>query len=333
YTGMSRYEREGTSYLESPEDQARCESIVDLVDAQVADRGITVLDVGCSTGALLAAFDRRGYVDVEGLDPSPACAVFARRVHGIDVRTGSAADLAGLPGRYGLVILSAVLEHLLDPLQVLRDAWRVVAEGGLLFVEVPDVEGFAAGAVAPFQEFSVEHINFFSAESLTSMMAEAGFECAVVERRLIPWMSNALAPAIHAVFRRAANVAPWVADDVTEAALLDYIAESERIEAEVRARIKELADRGRPVLVWGVGTHTRHLLQSGALDDLRVAAWVDSDPKYEGAMMRGVPVIGPEAVRERSETILVSSGTVHLEIARQIHEDLGITNEVVLLYR
>ena len=48
--------------------------------------------------------------------------------------------------------------------------------------------------------------------------------------------------------------------------------------------------------------------------------------------MRGVPVIAPEAVKQRSEPILVSSGTVHHEIARQIRDDLSLDNEVVLLY-
>jgi SAM-dependent methyltransferase len=332
YSGMSKYEQEAISYLASPEDLERCESIVDLVDPLVDHRGIAVLDVGCSTGALLAAFKRRGYSDVEGLDPSPACAVLAFQAHGIDVRTGTAADVANLPRRYGLVILSAVLEHLLDPLQTLRDARHVLAEGGLLFVEVPDLEAFGASARAPYQEFSLEHINYFSGASLTSITAAAGFECVALERRRIPWMSNALAPAIDAVFRRARGVAAWVKDDVSEAALLAYVEVSERIEAGVRARIRELADRGRPVLVWGVGTHTRHLLKSGALDELEVAAWVDSDPKYVGSEMRGIQVLPPDAVRLRDETILVSTATVHHEIARQIREDLGLTNEVVLLY-
>ena len=249
-----------------------------------------------------------------------------------DVRTGTAADVPRLPRRYGLVILSAVLEHLLDPLQTLRDAWTVVADGGLLFVEVPDVEGFASSARAPFQEFSVEHINYFSKLSLTNVMGVAGFERAIVERRQIPWLSDALPPVLHAVFRKGVGGVPPVKDGLTEAALLDYLEASERIEQAVRARIMELADRGRPVLVWGVGTHTRHLLKTGALDGLQIAAYVDSDPKYEGTEMRGVPVVAPADVTARDETILVSSGTVHHEIARQIREDLGAANEIVLLY-
>jgi SAM-dependent methyltransferase len=144
YTGMSKYEHEVTSYFSSPEDHARCESVVDMVETGVANRALAVLDVGCSTGALLAAFKRRGFTNLEGLDPSPACAAFALRTHDIYVRTGTASHVADLPGRYGLVILSAVLEHLVDPLRALQDAWHVLGDDGLLFIEVPDVEGFGA---------------------------------------------------------------------------------------------------------------------------------------------------------------------------------------------
>ena len=332
YSEMSKYEHQATGGATSPEDQARCEAVADLVDSYMPDRGVPVLDVGCSTGVLLAAFKRCGYTDVEGLDPSPACADLALTAHNIVVRTGVAADLADAPRRYGLVLLSAVLEHFLDPVQVLRDAHAVLVDGGLLYVEVPDVEGFAECARAPFQEFSVEHINFFSRVSLTSMAGVAGFSCVHSERLRTPWTSGAQAPVIRAVYRKVGSVSEPVSDDLTQGALLEYVAVSERIEDGVRARIVELASRGRPVLVWGVGTHTRHLLAAGTMDGLSVAAYVDSDPKCQGTEMRGVPVLGPEQVSDRREAILISSGTAHREIARQLRDQLGLDNEIILLY-
>lgn len=332
YADMSKYENDATSYSTSPEDEARCESIVDLVDPLLPDLDVAVLDVGCATGSLLAAFKRRGFMDVEGIDPSPTCAVIARDAYGIDVRTGTTDDIAGLPRRYGVMVLSHVLEHLLDPLRALRDAWRILGDEGLLVIEVPDVEGFAACARAPFQEFSVEHINYFSGASLTGALAATGFDRVALERLRVPWRSNGLVPVVRAAFRKAPRTAPPASDQVSEAALLAYIAKSERIEAEVRERIQGLAGRGLPVLVWGVGTHTRHLLQTGAFDGLKIAAWVDTDPKYEGTEIRGIPVLAPSGIATRGETILISSGTVHHEIQRQIQDELGGGRDVVLLY-
>jgi SAM-dependent methyltransferase len=332
YAQMSKYEHQPTGGRTSESDRARCRLIARQVDGVAGDRHAPVLDVGCSTGALLAALKDIGYTNVEGLDPAPACASIASEAHGITVRTGSAADLPRLSRRYGVVLLSAVLEHLLDPVAVLRDTRLALLDGGLLFVAVPDAEGFAECAGAPYQEFSVEHINFFSLDSLTSVLGVAGFTPVDATRVRLPWTSGATAPALHAVFRKTEHLLDVQTDGVTRPALLDYVAASARIEESVLERINTLAQRGRPVLVWGVGTHTRHLLRASALDGLPIAAYVDSDPKYQGAELRGVPVLAPSAVLGRDEAILVSSGTLHHEISRQIREELGATNEIVLLY-
>jgi 2-polyprenyl-3-methyl-5-hydroxy-6-metoxy-1,4-benzoquinol methylase len=332
YAQMSKYEHQTTAGRTSESDLARCRLIARQIAGVSEDRQAPVLDVGCSTGALLAALREVGFTDVEGLDPAPACAAIAFEAYGIAVRTGTAADLPRLARRYGLVLLSAVLEHLLDPTAVLADTRAALRDDGLLFIAVPDVEGFAQCATAPYQEFSVEHINFFSLDSLTSMLGAAGFACIDAAHVQLAWTSGATAPALHAVFQRSEHILDRPADDVTRAALLAYTAKSAAIEESVLGRIAALADRGRPVLVWGVGTHTRHLLKAGALDGLHIAAYVDSDPNYQGAELRGTPVLAPSAVVGRDEPILVSSGTLHHEIERQIREELGATNEIVLLY-
>jgi len=332
YARMSKYERQPTGGRSSDVDQARCRLIAQRVDAVVRDRSLGVLDVGCSTGALLAAMKEVGFLNVEGIDPAPACAALALEVHGVPVRTGSAADLPGLPRPYGLVLLSAVLEHMLDPSIVLRDARLALHEDGVLFVEVPDVEEFARCATVPYQEFSIEHINFFSIESLTSLLGVGGFACVDAARVRLPWTSGGTAGVIHALFRRTEEASDPLIDHTTRPALVAYVDTSARIEESVRARIAALARRGRPVIVWGVGTHTRHLLQVGALDGLNIAAYVDSDPKYQGADLRGVPVLAPAAISGRDEAILVSSGTLHHEIARQIRGELAADSEIVLLY-
>ena len=268
YAEMSKYENQRTGGHTSGPDQNRCRSIAQRVDALIDDRGLPVLDVGCATGALLSAFKEIGYTDLEGLDPAPACASVAREAHGVVVRTGSTSDLPHLSRPYGLVLLSAVLEHLLDPLIVLRDAWRSLRDGGLVFVEVPDAQSFAGGAKVPYQEFSVEHINFFSLQSLSGMFGVAGFTCVHAARVEMPWTSGATAGVVHAVFRRSHETSDMVTDQVTHEALLEYISVSALAEESVRARIDVLAQLGQPVLVWGVGTYTRHLLDAGALDGL-----------------------------------------------------------------
>ena len=104
------------------------------------------------------------------------------------------------------------------------------------------------------------------------------------------------------------------------------------IEDGARAELRQLAERGEPILIWGVGTLTLRLLETGALAGVPIAAFIDSNPKYQGRTLHGAPVIGPGAVRGRAEPILVASWTWQREIVEQIRTGLGLSNPLILLY-
>jgi hypothetical protein len=86
------------------------------------------------------------------------------------------------------------------------------------------------------------------------------------------------------------------------------------------------------VIVWGVGTHTQHLLATTRLREVAIRAFVDSNPHYQGERLDGISILPPEAVRERSEPILISSAISQEEIARQIRDGLKCVNELIRLY-
>ena len=106
YTGMSKYESAISSYASSPRIRRAARRSSTWSRPPFRTALSRVLDIGCSTGALLAAFKQRGYTDPEGRGPlRPPARPSLRETHGILVRTGTAADVAALPRRYGLVIL------------------------------------------------------------------------------------------------------------------------------------------------------------------------------------------------------------------------------------
>ena len=94
YTGMSKYESAVFSYASSPEDQARCDrsSTWSRPPFGPRDRGVGYRLFHGGPARRIQATWVRG---PEGLDPSPACATLASEMHGIPVRTGTAADVAG----------------------------------------------------------------------------------------------------------------------------------------------------------------------------------------------------------------------------------------------
>jgi SAM-dependent methyltransferase len=94
-----------------------------------------LLDIGCGTGDFLAIAREVGF-DVDGLELSSVAAALAREYHDLDIRVG---DLKSdrRDGHFEAITLLGVLEHVLDPADLLLHASRLLAPGGVLLIYTP----------------------------------------------------------------------------------------------------------------------------------------------------------------------------------------------------
>ena len=92
----------------------------------------SVLDVGCGTGALLAAIGARWpKAALAGIDAAPGMAAVARtRLPSADVREGTAEALPWPDGAFDLVVTSLSFHHWRDQARGIREAARVLRPGG-----------------------------------------------------------------------------------------------------------------------------------------------------------------------------------------------------------
>lgn len=98
------------------------------------------LEVGAGTGLTLAAARDRGW-QVEGVEVSPAGAAYAQQRFGLDIRVGTL-DAAGFgDGSFDVVWMQHVLEHVPDPVALLRSIQALLVPDGLLMVAVPHSRG------------------------------------------------------------------------------------------------------------------------------------------------------------------------------------------------
>ncbi len=107
-----------------------------------------LLDFGCGNGEFLLRMRDRGW-QVTGLDSSAKVIQLLRREHGVSGHIGSLphSDLA--PGSFDAITMWASLEHVHQPLQILREAHRLLAPGGRLYVEVHNVESWGQRLFGP----------------------------------------------------------------------------------------------------------------------------------------------------------------------------------------
>jgi SAM-dependent methyltransferase len=150
----------------------------------------TVLDLGCLDGWQLLNLASSGVTGV-GVDLSPqALAVAFERsakwgfglrfiessIEDFDILGNSPCPVDG----FDAVILSEVLEHVLDPLACLKTAARHLAKGGVVYVSVPASPVPHHGKL----EDAREHLRVFSEEDLTSFATQAGLSV-VVDQHVI----------------------------------------------------------------------------------------------------------------------------------------------------
>jgi SAM-dependent methyltransferase len=334
YRDMSKYEYAQREGAESEYDSRRLTLIADVIAQHLPSRDGRILDVGCASGRLLANLRDRGFANLVGLDPSPACAVAAARLYAIDVRTMTLAAIAAAGGRADVVIMVGVLEHLRDLDAAFGHLRALLSAAGLLYVEVPDVTAFAEWPNAPYQDFSTEHINFFSPASLDNLMRKHGFTRAFMEQNYREQSYRTVMSNVSAVYRKheQAPQGQIQFDRVSASGLERYLEKSAADETRLLAAIDGVVDRGRRILVWGVGTHTSRLMATSRLAEADIVAFIESNSRYHGKTMRGRPILAPEGLRDHDEPVLISSRVFEKEIAEQIRHRLGCSNELILLY-
>lgn len=330
YAEMSKWDYLESAGVESEEHLKRFEKVADDIISLGIRKETPVLDIGCSTGGMLAALKRRGFTHLTGLDPSPKSAELAKSLYGIEVVTGSVKDLNMLPKNFGLVMLSGVLEHFYDPDSAIRDIRNLMAQGGMFYVSVPDVTRFTSCFDAPYQQFSLEHILYFSPESLTNLLRKSGFKPAQIKPVLYPYTQSFDYPVIEALFQKA-EPSQWVTDQTTLPALKEYIGASATVDERITSQIEDIISAQEPILVWGVGTQTQRLISSRHLSKANIIAFIDSNAHYHGKLLHNKPIIAPKETGNYNCPILISSIIFRGEITAQIREELKLSNHLIAI--
>ena len=98
-----------------------------------------VLDVGAGSGEFACLMRELGK-EVTGIEPNAGYAAYCRDDLGLDVRTAHLAPHLFDAAEFDLIRLNHVLEHLNDPVKYLAMIAGWLKPGGVLYVEVPNIE-------------------------------------------------------------------------------------------------------------------------------------------------------------------------------------------------
>jgi len=136
----------------------------------------TLLDIGCGCGVFLSVACQEGW-DCYGIEPLVMHAIFARAHFGLRIVTDTLRDDTYPSDFFDVVTAFQVFEHLISPDQEIEKIRRILKTGGLLVIEVPNIDTITVRLLgSKHRHFVQDHVSLFSAKTLTFLLNHIGFQ-------------------------------------------------------------------------------------------------------------------------------------------------------------
>ena len=143
------------------------------VDKPLAERKI--LDFGSGWGYFLSIAKERGWIPY-GLEPLPACSIYARAKFGLNITTDTLHIDTFPPNFFDVITSFQVFEHLPNPDGDLHILYNSLRLGGKILIEVPNFDTWTMQILkSQHRHFVQDHLNFFSSKSLRTLLVNNGF--------------------------------------------------------------------------------------------------------------------------------------------------------------
>jgi 2-polyprenyl-3-methyl-5-hydroxy-6-metoxy-1,4-benzoquinol methylase len=167
-----------------------CDVVEILGEMDVPMEGRRVLEVGSCFGVTLYLLHRRfPTAKLYGIEPLEKALRVGRRVcPQAEMRSDTLGALTFEPP-FDLVIMTEVLEHMVDPAASLDELYNITAPGGWIFVAVPNgrLDNSEADEFVPANQSYRGHINFWSPESWKYFLERTFPNCEVRTGHMPHW--------------------------------------------------------------------------------------------------------------------------------------------------
>lgn len=237
-----------------------------------------VYEIGCNDGHFLDLLRAAGVTELDGIEPSAPCAGQARD-RGLAIRTGffgpaaAEARLASGP-RPDAIICRHVLEHVEDLEGFLSSIARLLAPGGLVLLEVPDLA--AIQEQGDFSAIWEQHVNYFDHAGLARLCARFGLR--VREARRLPHGGGTLLAYLERGQPRSAPAPAPAREGLRDAIQANL--------AELRQALQRLRAEGARIAGFGAGMRGTMLLNLAGVG-AALECVLDDDPAKTGRFLPG----------------------------------------------
>jgi len=237
---------------------------------------------------------------------------------------GRHTEVDNLDGReFDWIVLSQVLEHIVDPVSYLRSLRAHLGGDGMLFIEVPNHSFWDSSDYG----FSFEHVNYFSVGSLASALERAGY----VATRLAVGTDARYFTGKWRIVRVIAMARDVSALRDWEQTIRVHHARHTTARFGAVAKLARASMRGeRPGLaLYGAAELADQLITRCCEVAGQVTAVFDSDARKHGRVLHGLAIQPPENIPAINPAAILVLSSAEEDIRRSI-EATGYRGRIVM---
>ncbi len=328
YKELSKYEDKniGTGGGYSKNDKERLLKTAEFISSYLPDKNARIIDLGCANGGLLKELKNLAFKNLVGLDPSSTCVEVTKSEVGCEAYQMSLFDMDESLGKFDLVILSHVLEHLLDLSSTLKKLNNLLKEGSLLYIECPNASNYNKVIHAPLQEFNTEHINHFTEVSFENLFGLHGYQKICTGDKIMKIASDQDYHAVYGLFKKTAEDFNYTLkpDREIKDSISDYICKSEKIFDTILDKFSGL-NPSESIALYGIGQFAFKLLSRLGLRNYNQVKLFDNNDLNVGKKIQGAEILPGKTITSEYKkapfTIVITSLIYENGIRKQIEEE------------
>lgn len=296
-----------------------------------------VLDVGCAMGGFLDYLRQKGFNRLSGVDMAETYVEHARIKNQYRIELGNAESLPFSDHTFDAIVMEQVLEHLVNPVRAFQEARRVLKNGGVFCIGVPDASRYSEFYFFDFYWLLLrEHIQHFDVDHLNLLAMHEGFEMLEYHQTVHAVMSERMImPNLCAIFRLSDSVNNMKVKNTNDYKLkkhmLNYIDKEKSRQLMKSRKISELAKSRRPVYAWGIGREFLYLYESAGLKYCNIAGLIDANQfKQKSCSVNGMKIVdGDDLLRKASvDSVLVITAIAHKDSIKNGAKTMGFKGEI-----
>lgn len=293
------------------------------------DKSRELYDIGCGVGYLFDEVKRFGFTHLFGIDPSLQCVTYLNGKDGVTAEVGELVNLPFADKPLVNIVLSHIVEHLIEVPEALENLSSRMEDGGRVFVEVPDANRYEEfGCGKPLSFFYFQHSIHFSALHLRNLFARFGFQVIAQGGRNREERGFTM-PALWAVFeKREADEGLVVPDFSLAERVAGWFAHST---LDPTGEIAELAQQQTPVWLWGIGIHAQMMLAMSPLRQCNIVGLLDANSALHAKSIQGRRIISSSHLAEvDNDSVVFITALVHGErMIQYLRDEIGFSGRIM----